>query len=97
MTDFLKPNITAEETVTALTKYIGFFKTLRSRGFRLAYHEPNYLSPTFTTVAGIAFSILAEQLWINTLFHPPPRSHHRHHLHHNTRAYKAIETVGEFM
>uniref|UniRef100_A0A0N7ZAW1 Methyltransferase domain-containing protein n=1 Tax=Scylla olivacea TaxID=85551 RepID=A0A0N7ZAW1_SCYOL len=88
MTDFLKPNITAEETVTALYKYIAFFTTLRSRGFRLAYYEPNYMSPTFATVAGITFSILAEQLWINTLFRPPPRR-----LYSNTRAYKAVEYI----
>ncbi|XP_050730118.1 uncharacterized protein LOC127005363 isoform X2 [Eriocheir sinensis] len=102
MIDFLKPNITLEETETALHKYISFFKGLRSRGFQLAHHEPNYISPTFTTVQGVTFSILAEQLWINTriaLTHPPPprpRNAHAHAPNPHAYAIRAIDYVGDY-
>ncbi|XP_071550105.1 uncharacterized protein [Panulirus ornatus] len=74
MTDFLKHDLQPLEARVAILRYSSFFKGLKSRGFELAYYEPNYINPTLATVEGVTFSVLGEQLWVNTRLQPgqPP-------------------------
>ncbi|KAK4327225.1 hypothetical protein Pmani_002282 [Petrolisthes manimaculis] len=70
MVKLLDPTLTPHQLNQALLKYTSFYEGLVSRGFRLVYQEPNYLSPKFKTVSGVTLTVCAEQLWINS--HPTP-------------------------